>query len=190
MVEFRGSKTEQNLINAFAGESQGRNKYTFFSKVAKNEGYEQIAQIFLDTAENEKEHGKLFYKLIGNTIGHVESSYPFEYGTTEENLEFAVKGEQEEADSIYLKAENDAKEEGFKEIENLFHRIREIETRHSNRYAKLLENIKNKTVFTKTNEETWICRKCGYPHKGKSAPKICPCCSHEQAYFELLCEKY
>lgn len=190
MKELRGTKTEQNLINAFAGESQARNRYTIFSKIAKKEGYEQIAEIFLDTAENEKEHAKLFYEYIGNTCGHVDAVYPFECGNTEENLKSGMEGEREEWAVLYKQGEEDAEEEGFKEIAETFRLIRSVEQHHSQRYAELYETVKNDNVFSKDETETWVCRKCGYHVEGKSAPAKCPLCKHPKAYFEIDCEKF
>ncbi len=187
---LKGSKTEQNLINAFAGESQARNRYSFFAKQAKKDGYEQIAEIFLITAENEKEHAKLFYEHIGNTIGQVNSNYPFELGTTKENLESAINGEKEEWSILYPEGEKVAREEGFDEIAETFHHVVEAEKHHEKRYSKLLENVKNNTVFSKPEETNWMCRECGYIHHGKSAPQKCPNCHHPQAYFQVLCEEY
>ena len=188
--KLSGTKTEQNLINAYAGESQARNRYTYFAKQAKEEGYEQIAEIFCMTADNEKEHAKLFYEYIGNTRGHVDAEYPFELGTTEENLESAAAGEKEEWSFLYADAEKTAREEGFDEIADTFHHVIEAEKHHEERYLKLLENIKNDTVFSKDKETYWMCRECGYVHKGKSAPKKCPNCHHPQDYFQVLCENY
>ena len=188
--KLSGTKTEQNLINAYAGESQARNRYTYFAKQAKEEGYEQIAEIFCMTADNEKEHAKLFYEYIGNTRGHVDAEYPFELGTTEENLESAAAGEKEEWSFLYADAEKTAKEEGFEEIADTFHHVIEAEKHHEQRYLKLLENIKNGTVFSKDKEILWMCRECGYVYKGKSAPKKCPNCHHPQGYFQVLCENY
>lgn len=188
--ELKGTQTEQNLINAFAGESQARNRYSYFAKQAKKEGYEQIAEIFLITAENEKEHAKLFYEHIGTTIGHVDASYPFELSTTEENLESAINGENEEWSILYPNGEKVAREEGFDDIAETFHHVIVAEKHHENRYRKLLENVKNNTVFSKEKETYWMCRECGYVYHGKSAPKKCPNCHHPQAYFEVLCENY
>ena len=187
---LKGTRTEQNLINAFAGESQARNRYSYFAKQAKNEGYEQIAEIFLITAENEKEHAKLFYEYIGNTRGTVNAEYPFELGTTEENLESAINGENEEWSTLYPEGEKVAREEGFDDIAETFHHVIKAEKHHENRYKKLLENVKNNTVFSKEKETYWMCRECGYVHHGKSAPKQCPNCHHPQAYFQVLCEEY
>lgn len=187
---LKGTKTEQNLINAFAGESQARNRYSYFAKQAKKEGYEQIAEIFLITAENEKEHAKLFYEHIGNTIGYVNSSYPFELGNTEENLESAINGENDEWSKLYPEGEKTAREEGFNDIAETFHHVIIAEKHHEKRYSKLLENIKNNTIFSKDKETDWMCRECGYVHHGQSAPKKCPNCHHPQAYFQVLCEEY
>ena len=188
--KLSGTKTEQNLINAYAGESQARNRYTYFAKQAKEEGYEQIAEIFCMTADNEKEHAKLFYEHLGNTRGHVNAEYPFELGTTEENLESAAAGEKEEWSFLYADAEKTAKEEGFEEIADTFHHVIEAEKHHEQRYLKLLENIKKGTVFSKDKEILWMCRECGYVYKGKSAPKKCPNCHHPQGYFQVMCENY
>ncbi len=188
--KLSGTKTEQNLINAFAGESQARNRYTYFAKKAKEEGYEQIAEIFCMTADNEKEHAKLFYEYLGNIKGHVNSEYPFEMGTTEENLESAAAGEKEEWTSLYANGEKIAREEGFEDVANTFKHVIHAEKHHEERFLKLLENVKNKTVFKKDTEVNWMCRECGYVHKGKSAPQKCPNCHHEQAYFQVLCENY
>lgn len=187
---LRGTKTEQNLINAFAGESQARNRYTYFAKKAKEEGYEQIAEIFCMTADNEKEHAKLFYEYLGDIRGHVDAEYPFELGTTEENLESAAAGEKEEWSFLYADGEKTAHEEGFDDVADTFHYVIEAEKHHEQRYLKLLENIKNDTVFSKEKETYWMCRECGYVHHGKSAPKKCPNCHHPQAYFQVLCENY
>lgn len=187
---LKGTRTEQNLINAFAGESQARNRYSFFAKVAKEEGYEQIAAIFLETAENEKEHAKLFYEPLGNITGHVNAEYPFELGTTEENLASAAAGELDEWDVLYAEGEKVAREEGFDKIAAIFHHVIHAEKHHYQRYLKLLENVKNNTVFKKDAETNWMCRECGYVHHGKEAPKECPNCHHPQAYFEVLSENY
>lgn len=187
---LRKSKTEQNLINAFAGESQARNRYTFFAKQAKEEGFEQISEIFSMTAENEKEHAEKFYEYIGNTKGHVNSEYPFELGTTEENLKSAIAGENEEAEILYAEAEITAREEGFDEIANTFHNIIKAEKHHRDRFTKLLNIINDKTVFQKPEETDWMCRKCGFVCHSKCAPNKCPSCGHSQAYFQVLCENY
>lgn len=190
MKQLKGSKTEQNLINSFAGESQARNRYTIFSKIAKKEGYEQIAEIFLKTAENEREHAKLFYQYLGNITGHVDASYPFELGTTIENLESAIDGERDEWENIYKCGEETAKEEGFEEIAETFRLIRTVEQHHSERYAQLLKNLKENTLFKKHEPEEWICRKCGYIVHSTNAPEKCPLCHHPQGYYEIKNEKF
>jgi rubrerythrin len=190
MRNLRDTRTEQNLINAFAGESQARNRYTFFAKVAKNEGFEQIAEIFQITADNEKEHAKLFYNHIGNIKGQVNSFYPFELGTTSENLSSAIAGETEEYTILYPNAERIAREEGFEDIANTFLHVVEAEKHHEKRYSKLLENIRNNTVFSKDREVQWVCRECGYVCTSKSAPQKCPNCHHPQSYYQVLCEEY
>src|SRR5574344_1895568 len=190
MTDFETSQTKQLLINSFAGESMARNRYTFFSKIAINEGYEQISAVFSETADNEKEHAKLFYKLIGNTSAQVDGFYPFEYGNTKDNLISAIAGEKEEANILYYNGEQIAKEEGFFEVEETFKAIRHVEEHYMQRYSKLLENIKTNTVFKKEKDELWICRNCGYIIKGASAPELCPCCKHPQSYFQILCEKF
>ena len=192
MIEkLEGTKTLQNLINSFAGESQARMKYTIYSKIAKKEGFEQIAQVFLDTAHNETEHASLFYEHIGGLAsGRVMADYPFEVGDTLENLTSAMKGEFEEYDEIYLKGEKDALEEGFTEISTTFKLIRTVEKHHSDRYRILADNLKAGLIFIKADETAWECRECGYIHYGKTAPKICPLCKHPQSYYQQLCEKY
>lgn len=185
---IKGTKTEQNLINAFAGESQARNRYTFFSKVARDEGYEQIAAIFLETSENEKEHAKLYYNHIGNTMGRVNGTYPFELGTTAENLLSAAQGEHEEWEHIYLEGAETARAEGFDDIAWTFDHIRSIEIHHEHRYLTLLENVEKGTVFQKDAQIDWICRKCGYILHGQSAPAACPNCHHPKAYFQVFYE--
>jgi len=190
-VGFKGSKTEQNLLNAFAGESMARNRYTMFASIAKKEGYEQIAEIFEQTAHNEYEHSKLFYKHIGtNPDGHVNSFYPFILGTTEENLLSAIDGETEEFTTLYANAEKIALEEGFDNIASTFKHVIVSEKHHAQRYKKLFENLKNGTLFEKEKDEKWLCMECGYVHEGKSAPDYCPNCHHKKAFFQLLCEKY
>ena len=187
-MKLEQSETLQNLINAFAGESQARNRYTFYAKQAKKEGFEHIAQVFLDTAENEKEHAKLFYKHIPNS-GHwkVEAEYPFFLGKTEENLFSAAEGEREEWEYVYKHGARIAKEEGFDEISKLFEGILEIEKRHAYRFETLAEQLKVETLFKKNENTQWICRKCGHVQISQCAPNICPVCEHPQGYFELFC---
>ena len=188
MIE--GSKTELELLNAFAGESMARNRYTFYSKVAKEEGYEQIAEVFLDTAENERQHAKQFYKHIPKGIKLVDANYPFFMGNTLENLKAAFEGERDEWETIYKNSAQIAKEEGYKEIADLFERVIEVERHHSHRYNELYTELKNVSVFCKEYKTQWKCRKCGYITISQSAPKKCPLCSHPQGYFEIFCEKF
>ena len=176
--KYSGTKTEKNLLNAFAGESQARNKYTYFASVAKKAGYEQIADFFLKTAENEKEHAKLWFKELGML------------GSVEENLIVAAEGENYEWTDMYKKMAEEAKEEGFNELAEKFTLIANVEKTHEERYRKLLENIKNNKVFSKTEEKVWECRNCGHRHFGDSAPLLCPACKHPQAFFEIHNENY
>lgn len=190
-TNIKGSKTEQILINSFAGEAQARNRYTYFAKVAKKEGFVQISAIFLETAENELEHAKLFYKHVGNhPNAHVDGFYPFFLGTTEQNLKSAIDGEEEEFSVLYYNGELIAKEEGFDEISDTFRHVRVSEQHHARRYKELYENLKDDSIFKKDRKEEWICQKCGYIYISDEAPHVCPCCEHPRAYFQLLCEKY
>jgi rubrerythrin len=185
------SKTEENLLKAFAGESQARNRYTFFASVARKEGFEQIAAIFEETADNEKEHAKVFFKHLKGGDLTIEATYPAgKIGTTTENLLAAAEGEKLEWGTIYPDFEKTAREEGFNEVADSFKEIAEVEEKHEKRYRKLLENVKNKTVFKKDKVVKWKCRNCGYVHEGKEAPKTCPACKHPQSFYELLCENY
>ncbi|MBP3846150.1 rubrerythrin family protein [bacterium] len=190
-VNFRGSKTEQQLINAFAGESMARNRYLMYASTAKKEGYEQIAEIFEITANNEYEHAKLFYKHIGYTPkGHVDSFYPFEFGSTEENLLSSINAETEEFTLLYPNAEKIALDEGFDSAASTFKHIINSEKHHAQRFQRLYEELKNGTLFDKDESKEWICRECGFIHQGNSAPDYCPNCHHKKAYFQILCEKY
>ena len=179
-MDLKGSKTEQNLITAFAGESQARNKYTYFASKAKKEGYEQIAALFLETAENEREHAKIWYKLLNGG----------EIGSTEENLKIAAEGENYEWTDMYASFAKTAKEEGFTRIAYLFEQVGEIEKEHEKRFLKLLENVENGLVFSKDGERIWKCRNCGHIVIGKNAPEVCPVCAHPKAYFEIKAENY
>lgn len=179
-MELKGSKTEQNLMTAFAGESQARNKYTYFASKAKKEGFEQIAAIFTETANNEKEHAKLWFKLLEG--GEIKS--------TAENLLAAAEGENYEWTDMYANMAKDAREEGFDHIAYLFEQVAKIEEQHENRYRALLSNVKEERVFQKDGEQMWICRNCGHVHFGSEAPEVCPVCAHPKAYFELRCENY
>ena len=179
-MELKGSKTEQNLLTAFAGESQARNKYTYFASKAKKDGYEQIAAIFEETANNEKEHAKMWFKELNG--GQVPS--------TVENLKSAADGENYEWTDMYDEFAKVAEEEGFKDIAAKFRAVGEIEKHHEERFKKLLKNIEDKLVFTKEEDAIWICRNCGHVVVGPKAPKVCPVCAHPQSYFELKSENY
>ncbi len=178
-MELKGSRTEANLMAAFAGETQARSKYTFYAAKAKQEGYEQMASIFLETAENEKEHAKIWFKLLKNGIG-----------TTAENLKDAAAGEHYEWDEMYQKFEKEAEEEGFTHIASLFHAVGQIERHHEERYLTLLSNLENQRVFQKLEIVTWICSNCGHLVIGKSAPEVCPVCAHPQGFFRLQAKDY
>ena len=179
-MELKGSKTEKNLMEAFAGESQARNKYTYFASKAKKEGYEQIAAIFEETALNEKEHAKIWFKLLNG--GEVPS--------TIENLQAAADGENFEWTDMYDRMAKEAKEEGFDKIAYLFEAVGQIEKEHEARYLKLLENVKGDLVFSKDGDRIWKCRNCGHIVVGKEAPGVCPVCAHPQSYFEIKAENY
>ena len=177
-MNYKGTKTEKNLAAAFAGESQARNKYTYFASVAKKEGYEQIAEIFLKTAENEKEHAKLWFKALG------------ELGDTAANLKHAAEGENYEWTDMYDQFAKDAEEEGFKALAAQFRMVAAIEKTHEERYRKLLANVEMQQVFEKAGEAIWECRNCGHLVMGKKAPEVCPVCTHPKAYFEVRKENY
>lgn len=179
-MELKGSKTEKNLMEAFAGESQARNKYTYYASKAKKEGYEQIADLFLETADNEKEHAKLWFKLLHDN----------DVPSTIENLKDAASGENFEWTNMYERMAKEAREEGFERIAFLFEEVAKIEKEHEERYLKLLENVENGLVFSKDGEKIWKCRNCGHIVIGKSAPEICPVCAHPKAYFEIKAENY
>ena len=177
-MELKGSKTEANLMAAFAGESQARNKYTYFASQAKKEGYEQIAAIFQETADNEKEHAKLWFKELGGI------------GNTAENLQAAADGENYEWTDMYAGFAKTAKEEGFDRIAYLFEAVGKIEKEHEERYLKLLENVEDGLVFSRDGDKIWKCRNCGHIHIGKQAPEVCPVCAHPKAFFEIKAENY
>lgn len=188
---IKGTKTEKNLLASFAGESQARNRYTYFAGVAKKAGLEQITAIFLETADNEKEHAKRFFKFLEGGEAEIQAAYPAGViGDTAANLAAAAAGENLEWTKLYKEAGNTAREEGFDEIAAQFKEIAEVEEEHEKRYRKLLKNIKDGTVFKKDKIVKWKCRNCGYVHEGKEAPEKCPACEHPQAYYELLCENY
>ncbi|MFC1643815.1 rubrerythrin [Candidatus Omnitrophota bacterium] len=191
MANVKGTKTEKNLLASFAGESQARNRYTYFAGVAKKAGYEQIAAIFLETAENEKEHAKRFFKLLEGGEVEITASYPAGViGSTAENLEASATGENLEWTKLYKEAAEVALQEGFEEVAAQFKEIAEVEEEHEKRYRKLLANVKGGKVFKKDASVKWKCRNCGYVHESAEAPEQCPACAHPQAYYELLCENY
>ncbi|MBS3817990.1 rubrerythrin family protein [bacterium] len=191
MKNLQGTQTEKNLLAAFAGESQARNRYAYFSSVAKKEGYEQIAGIFMETAENEKEHAKVFFKYLQGGTVEIQAEYPAGViRDTEENLLAAAEGEKLEWGSLYPNFAEVAEKEGFPEIARSFQNIAKVESHHEKRYRKLQENIKKKKVFKKDKVVKWKCRNCGYIHEGKEAPKECPACHHPQSYYEVLTEPY
>ena len=178
-MNLKGTKTEANLLAAFAGESQARNKYTYYASKAKKEGYQQIAALFETTANNEKEHAKMWFKLLHGGIG-----------TTAENLADAAAGENYEWTDMYATFAKEAREEGFDSIANLFERVAAVEKEHEERYRKLLANVEGGIVFSRDGEMIWECRNCGHIHVGKAAPEVCPTCAHPQAYFELRAQNY
>ena len=180
MKKLKGTQTEKNLMAAFAGESQARNKYSYYASQAKKDGYEQIAAIFEETANNEKEHAKMWFKLLHD--GKVPS--------TEENLKDAANGENYEWTDMYKEFAETAKKEGFKEIAAMFEGVAKIEAEHEKRYLKLLENVKGGVVFTRQGDTIWKCRNCGHIVIGKKAPEVCPVCAHPKAYFEVKAENY
>jgi len=177
-MNLKGTKTEANLKAAFAGESQARNKYTYWASVAKKEGYEQISSIFIETADNEKEHAKRLFKFLKGI------------NNTKTHLKEAAAGENYEYTDMYVEFEKVAREEGFGEIANVFREIGDVEEEHEKRFLALLKNIEEGKVFKREQEVKWKCRNCGYVHKGKEAPELCPACAHPQAYYELLQENY
>lgn len=188
---IKGTETEKNLLASFAGESQARNRYTYFASAAKKAGYEQIAAIFLETADNEKEHAKRFFKLLEGGDLKIQASYPA--GAIEDtaaNLEASATGENLEWTRLYKEAEDIARQEGFEEVAVQFKEIAEVEKEHEKRYRKLLKNLKEDKVFKKDMVVKWKCRNCGYVHEGKEAPQECPACAHPQDFYELLCENY
>ena len=185
-----GTKVEQLLVNAFAGESQARNRYTIYAKIAKNEGYMEISDVFTSTASNEEEHAKLFYKKISNGSHNVNFDYPFFYGSTLENLLSAASGEKDEWETIYQNAADTARNEGYDDIADLFTHIIEVEKHHEHRFLELYHNLKNGTMFKKEQQTQWICKKCGYILICENAPAVCPCCTHPMGYFKIFNEKY
>jgi rubrerythrin len=191
MSSIKGTKTEQNLLKAFAGESQARNRYTYFASVAKKEGLEQIAALFEETAMNEKEHAKSFFKFLEGGMVEITAMYPAGViGTTLDNLKAAADGENEEWTELYPEFAKVAEEEGFKEIAMAFKMIAKVEKAHENRYRKLYDNLEAGKVFKKDGKVIWKCRNCGFIHEGTVAPQQCPACQHPQAYFEVEGENY
>lgn len=190
-MKLKGTMTEKNLLAAFAGESQARNRYTYFASVAKKEGYEQISAIFLETAENEKEHAKRFFKFLEGGMSEFTALFPAgRIGATEENLKAAAEGENEEWSRLYPAFADVADKEGFPEVAAAFRSIAKVEVQHEKRYLKLLENVEKGRVFKKDGPTVWKCRNCGYHHHGAEAPDTCPACLHPRAFFELLAENY
>ncbi|MRR09217.1 rubrerythrin family protein [bacterium] len=191
MKSLKGSKTEQNLLKAFAGESQARNRYTYFASAARKEGYEQVANFFIETAENEKEHAKVFFKHLEGGEVEITASYPAgKIGTTKENLTAAADGENMEWTAIYADFAKTARDEGYPEVANTFEQIAKVEKFHEARYRKLINNVANGEVFKKKAAVKWHCINCGYVHEGPEAPQKCPACQHPQAFYEVLAENY
>jgi len=189
MRSIKGTKTEKNLLIAFAGESQARNRYTYFASQAKKEGYEQIAAVFLETADNEKEHAKRLFKLLEGGEVEITASFPAGVlGNTKENLKAAANGENYEHTKLYPEFAHIAEEEGFPNIAAIFRAIAVAEKQHEKRFLALLENIEKDRVFKRDVIVKWRCRNCGYIHEATEAPEKCPACAHPRAYFELLCE--
>lgn len=188
---IKGTKTEKNLLTSFAGESQARNRYTYFASVAKKEGYEQVAGIFAETADQEKEHAKKMFKFLEGGEVEICAMFPAGViGTTEQNLLAAACGENEEWSDAYPRFAKEAEEEGFPEIADMYRNICIAEKNHEDRYRALLENIKNKTVFSKPEKVEWMCRNCGFVITDTNAPELCPACKHPQAYFEVKKTNY
>ncbi|MCX8021639.1 MAG: rubrerythrin family protein [Syntrophorhabdaceae bacterium] len=191
MKSVKGTETEKNLLKAFAGESQARNRYTYFASQAKKENFEQISWIFTDTADNEKEHAKRFFKFLEGGDVEITASYPAGViGTTLENLKAAAAGENLEWSTLYPEFAKVADEEGFPEIAQVFREVAKVEVEHEKRYLKLLKNVETGTVFKKESVVKWHCRNCGYIYEGTEAPIECPACAHPQSYYELMAENY
>jgi len=191
MKSIKGSQTEKNLLKAFAGESQARNRYTYFASVAKKEGLEQISAIFLETAENEREHAKVFFKYLEGGDLEITAAYPAGIiKSTADNLAAAAAGEKMEWETLYPEFAAVAEKEGYTEVARSFREIAKAESFHEKRYLALLKNVKEKSVFKKSATVKWHCRNCGYIHEGSEAPRECPACKHPQSYYELLAENY
>jgi rubrerythrin len=190
-MELRGSKTEKNLLAAFAGESQARTRYTFFASAAKKEGYEQISAVFTETADNEKEHAELFFKHLQGGMVQITADYPAGViGSTEENLKAAAEGEKLEWGTLYPGFADIADQEGFKSVARTFRMVAKVENYHERRYRKLARNVEQGSVFKKDAPIKWKCRNCGYVHESKEAPVSCPVCDHPRSFFEAWCENY
>lgn len=192
MASIKGSETEKNLLKAFAGESQARNRYTFYAKAAQKDGFEQIAAVFLETADHERQHAKRFFKHLEGGAVEITAAYPagkYE-GTTAEHLAAAAAGEHEEWVELYPAFADVAEKEGFKEAAQTFRMVAKAEAMHEERYRKLLANVENGTVFKRDTVVRWKCRNCGYIHEGPEAPDLCPACAHPQAYYEIFVETY
>lgn len=194
MKSLKGTKTAENLMKAFAGESQARNRYSYYASAAKKEGYIQISNLFIETAENEKEHAKRFFKFLnedlkGETV-EINATFPVSLGDTKTNLLAAANGENEEWTDLYPEFAKTAEEEGFPAVAAVFNKISEVEKHHEARYRKLLDNLNNNTAFTKNETVLWKCNNCGYIHEGEGAPLSCPACAHPQGYFEVFVENY
>ncbi len=190
-MSLKGTETEKNLLKAFAGESQAKNRYEFFAKIARKEGYEQIAAIFEETARQEQQHAKRFFKFLEGGMVEITASYPAGViGTTKENLEAAAMGEHEEWADLYPYFAEVALKEGFKEIATAFKMIAKVEAEHERRYRKLLQNIIENKVFEREEKVKWVCRNCGYVHEGTKALETCPACLHPKSFFEILAENY
>lgn len=191
MKSIKGTQTEQNLLKSFAGESQARTRYTFFASVAKKEGFEQISAIFMETAEQEKEHAKKFFKYLEGGMVEITAAFPAGViGTTAENLKAAAEGENEEWVDLYPHFADVAEQEGFPAVALTFRNVAKVEAEHEKRYRKLLANVENGTVFSADEEIEWQCRNCGYVYRGKTAPEACPACAHPRAYFERKKNNY
>ena len=190
-MSIKGTKTEQNLLKAFAGESQARNRYTFFASKARKDGFEQIAAFFEETAAQEKEHAKLFFKFLEGGMVEITASFPAGViGSTADNLLAAAEGEHEEWDLLYPEFARMAEEEGFSNIASAFRLVATVEKRHEERYLKLLQNVETDEVFKRSDNMMWSCRNCGYIHYGEEAPELCPCCQHPKSYFELKADNF
>jgi len=191
MKSMKGTKTEKNLLAAFAGESQARNRYTYFASAAKKEGFEQISCIFLETAENEKEHAKIFFKHLQGGEVEIVAAYPAGViGDTKKNLEAAAAGEKTEWTTLYADFAKDARQEGFPDVARSFEEIAKVERFHESRYRRLIENIAGGKVFKKGAPVKWHCLNCGYVHEGTEAPETCPACNHPRSYYEVLAENF